>query len=324
MKARLLAAIVLLAIPLGCGWVDDGTSAGEAGRTTSTTATSSTTTVPVLPAPERYVPLPGEPEPEAKRLAAEVVQTIGTYPIGAGDVSTASARVSTLIDPTRILAADALLVPDAASSVEIVYPQLGGLTAAKASVMVVFRQTLLRSEGEQRVVRTADVRLERTEGVWKVTSIESIGGEPPIEPLTASLAGRAVLDSAAIDLPDSARWDIEAGRVDDRVLRLLDELARAHTLSVTVLASGHPYNVFEASYVSNHTVGRGVDIWAVDGEPVVLQQQVGSPVYALVQELLDRGAVTELGSPWDLDGGGSAVSFTNTVHQDHLHLAFDG
>ncbi|MDE0804850.1 MAG: hypothetical protein OSA99_16200 [Acidimicrobiales bacterium] len=252
------------------------------------------------------------------------MQTLGTYPMGAGDVPSASDRVSTLVDPTGIEAAEPLLVPDAASSVEIVYPQLGGLTPVKSSVMVVFRQTLLRADGEQRVTRTADVRLDRTDGSWTVTSIDSIGGDSPSEPTVVSPAGKSVLDSATIDLPDSARWDIEAGRIDDRILRLLVELARAHTLSVTVLASGHPYNVFEASSVSNHTLGRGVDIWAVDGEPVVLQQHAGSPVQALVQGLLDRGAVTELGSPWDLDGAGSSISFTNTVHEDHLHLAFDG
>ena len=48
------------------------------------------------------------------------------------------------------------------------------------------------------------------------------------------------------------------------------------------------------------------------------------PLHQLVEELLARGAVTELGSPWDLDGVGSGASFTNVVHQDHLHLAFDG
>ena len=65
-----------------------------------------------------------------------------------------------------------------------------------------------------------------------------------------------------------------------------------------------------------------MDIWAVDGLPVVAQRVTGSVVRGLVQELMTLG-VTEIGSPWDLDGPGGA-SFTNVVHQDHLHVAFDG
>lgn len=321
---RVLAAVLVAATFLAACSLGGGSSASSTPRSTDQATTTETApAVPVLPAPAPYVPLPGEPEPEAKRLAAGVLQAIGTYPFGAGDVPGATERAGEGIDPTLIAAAANLLVPDAAASVEIVYPQLGGLTADKASVMVVFRQTLRRTaDDDDSVVRTADVRLGRVGETWTVTSIESMGGEPPLAP-TLSPVGEAVLDNQRIELPDSARWDIEAGRIDDRVLQLLGALSTSRSLSVTVLASGHPYNVFESASVSNHSVGRGVDIWAVDGVPVIEQRDPSGALHQLVEDLLARGAVTELGSPWDLDGVGAGVSFTNTVHQDHLHLAFD-
>ena len=105
----------------------------------------------------------------------------------------------------------------------------------------------------------------------------------------------------------------------DAVLDAMLLLARDHSFSVTVLATGHPSEVFETPSVSNHTEGRGVDIWAVDGVPVVAQRTDGSVVEVMVRELLGAG-VTEIGSPWDIDGPGGP-SFTNVVHQDHLHVA---
>lgn len=272
-------------------------------------------------APDRYAPLPGEPVPEVKQLAADVLQSIGTYDVGGGTAAAASQRLAGRGKPSVVEAAAPLLVPSAASAVDIIYPQLGGLTDTEASVMVVFRHRVLLRADKQSVTRTADVRLVRGSAGWSVTAIASLGGNPvSVGALTP--AAREVLESERLELPDTARWDVEAGRIDDRVLDLLTRLAASHTVRVTVLATGHPHNVFATPSVSNHTVGRGVDVWSVDGQPVVLQRDSSGPLHKLVAELLAEG-ITELGSPWDLDGPGVGPSFTNTVHQDHLHLAFD-
>lgn len=315
------ALLSVLLVLSACSTSDTAGAPATDSRASSTTSTSAPT--PSLPLPATYEPLPGEPVPEAKSLAARVVQTIGTYPVGGGTAENAASRLGGTVDPSLIDAALPLLDATAASSTEIVYPQLGGLTDTEASVMVVFRQRLASSTDQWEVTRTADVRLTLTPEGWAASGIASIGGEPPPDPAPLSAAARDVLATKAIDLPDSARWDIEAGRIDDRVLQLLLRLAQEHTLGVTVLATGHPDRVFGASSVSNHTVGRGVDVWSVDGQPVVAQRDVGGPLHALVQQLVDSMATTELGSPWDLDGVGRGASFTNTVHQDHLHLAFD-
>jgi len=316
------ALLSVLLVLTACSGSDTAGAPATDSRASSTTSTSAPT--PSLPLPATYEPLPGEPVPEAKSLAARVVQTIGTYPVGGGTAENAASRLGGTVDPSLIDAALPLLDPTAASTSEIVYPQLGGLTDTEASVMVVFRQRLASATDQWEVTRTADVRLTRTPAGWAASAIASIGGEPPPDPVPLSAAARDVLATEAIDLPDSARWDIEAGRIDDRVLQLLLRLAQEHTLGVTVLATGHPERVFGAASVSNHTVGRGVDVWSVDGQPVIAQRDAGGPLQALVQQLVDSMATTELGSPWDLDGVGRGASFTNTVHQDHLHLAFDG
>lgn len=253
-------------------------------------------------------------------MATEFLQAVGTYEKGGGNAKALATRLAGLpADPA--VAVGRLLVPTAASAVEIVYPQLGGLTEDAASIMVVFTWRLLEDDRETSVVRTADVRLRREAGAWRVTGVESLGGEPTGSPEITPLA-QAVLANDRLDLPDSARWDIEAGRIGDEILQVLQDLSQQHTLRVAVLASGHPHNVFESEYVSNHTEGRGVDIWAIDDTPIVSLRDPNGPLPALVQGLVAQG-ITEVGSPFDVDGPGGA-SFTNTVHQDHLHIAFDG
>jgi len=324
LTGRLLAALSALLLLTACSQTETTRPAPSRAPAPAPSTTSTTEPAPELPQPPVYEPVAGEPVPEVKSLAANLLQTIGTYPIGGGTVEEAVQRLDGSVDLSVVQAALPLLDPAAASSTEIIYPQLGGLTDSDASVMVVYRQRLAADTDEREVTRTADVRLTRTPQGWTVSAIASTGGGPPPNQNPRSPVAEAVLTTDAIDLPDSARWDIEAGRIDDRVLWLLSRLAEEHTLGVTVLATGHPEHVFGTSSISNHTVGRGVDVWSVDGQPVIAQRAVGSPLRALVQQLVDSRATTELGSPWDLDGVGRGASFTNTVHQDHLHLAFDG
>lgn len=318
MRRRATALLALLSLTLAACTASD---AGAPNSSEATEPSTTTTTEVTLPPPTPYQPLDGEPAPDAKKVASDALQAVGTYDEGAGTVAGAVQRLGALGDPAAVDAAAGLLVPDASSTVEIVYPQLAGLTDTQASVMVVARHRLLREGEETSVTRTVDVRLVRGQAGWTVSTFASLGGDPVPAP-AISPSARAVLDSDAIDMPDSARWDIEAGRIDDRVLDLLLEIAEKHTLSVAVFASGHPLNVFGSASVSNHTEGRAVDIWAVDGVAVVSQRDPAGALHALVSELVASEAVTELGAPWDLDAG-AGVSFANTVHQDHLHLAFD-
>jgi hypothetical protein len=106
--------------------------------------------------------------------------------------------------------------------------------------------------------------------------------------------------------------------VDDALLAILDRLAAAHVLDVTVLRTGHPREVFGTGRTSNHTRGRAVDIWRVDGRPVV---GPGTP-RALLREVMvlaGRLGATEVGGPFDVNGSGPGF-FSDDVHRDHLHV----
>lgn len=320
MTFRPFTALFAVALLAGC------TASGGNGRPPTSSSSSASSSVPVttvnLEPAVRYRPLPGEPEPEAKQAAADVLQAMTTFSAGPDPASAVATALGGLGAPVALVGEAApLLVSGAASAGDIVYPQLGGLTGQAASVMVVLRQRLLEGGVLRSVVRTIDVRLARNGQAWIVTGIESVGGAPPDPAPPPSPIAAPVLANSKIDLPDSARWDIIAGTIDDRVLRVLAKLGTDHQLAITVLATGHPHEVFGSGHLSNHTGGRAVDLWAVDGRPVVEQRDPVGPLAVLARSLLADG-VTELGGPWDLDGPGGA-SFTNTVHQDHLHVGFD-
>lgn len=288
---------------------------------TSTSAPTTTTTAPLLPPAELYAPATGEVEPDAKAAAAAVLQKVLTYEVDGGTAEEARRRLEGA--PAAPEIADRLaplLRPDSASEADIVYPQLGGFTGTKASIMTVTRLRMLKGANVETVTRTLDVRVENRQGLWTVVDVASLGGDPVARPMVLSDPERVVLDHPQIDLPDSARWDIHAGRIADRVLLVLASIADSQPVGVTVLSTGHPVEVFGTTSVSNHIPGRAVDLWKI-GVPVIDQRQPDGALRPLVQRLLAEG-VTELGAPFDLDGPGGA-NFANLVHQDHLHVAFD-
>lgn len=244
-----------------------------------------------LPEVEAYRPAPGEPAPSVKRAAARHLENLLNR------------------DPREQVA-------------QVVYPQLGGLTRTRASVMAVTRIHRREPGRLTSTTRVIDVRLAKSGGTWSVRSIASTGGEPP-STANASAIGRKVLRTARLRLPDSVRWDILRGTIDDRVLRMLLKLSTDHVLWVTVLSTGHPRNVFDRKTVSNHTKGRAVDIWAIDGTTVAtFARRTGEsgPARKLMRRALAEDS-DEVGGPWAFATGDGAT-FTNTVHKDHLHIGF--
>lgn len=338
LAGSVLTALITFAL-VGCGGSTTTSavpaSSAQTGSTRPSTAspsgsTSTATSAPVtptttgdpLPSVKPYNPLPSEQEPEVKATAARFLELVSTYELGGGSLTATQNRLATAQLPPELAREVTRLLDDAAASVgEIIYPQLAGLTGSQASVMALLRQTSQRAGGEATTVtRSIDVRLERAADGWRVTGVTSDGGAPPDSSAPPPLP-QQVLDSARLSMSDSARWDVASGRIDDRLLRLVLTLAETYTLDITVFATGHPANVFGEMSVSNHTEGRGIDIWAVDGQPVIGAASDG-PATAAVVAALQLGA-TEVGSPWDVDGPGGP-SFANALHADHLHLAFDG
>lgn len=230
-----------------------------------------------------------------------------------------------LSDSVLAEAARALYVPGAESAVRVVYPQLGGLDPhddpTTGSIMVVVEQHLRRDSVDLMLSRCVDVRVVRTDGptgehTWLVSGIEDTSGEPVAPPVVLSDQARRVLDHQNIDLPDSVRWDIYDGIVDRRILEAMTDLADQNPIRVTTCMRGHPINVFGTSGRSAHSVGRAVDIWAIDDKPVVQQHEIDSVVYDVSRRLYEGNQIHRLGSPWSFGSG----SWTDPVHQDHLHL----
>ena len=337
-RGPVLAAALAFAV---AGCADDGAGRGDPTRsvaapkpgltaTSTTTTTAPTTTAPATPAPSpaglpaaaAWEPTEAESFPDVKRAAARVAEAITTYPQDSTPASVA-ASVAERGDLTRAgLQRDIAPVVDAgAPSVgEVVYPQMSGHTATSAGVMVLVRQRVRRPAGSlDAVTRVIDVRLTRdtSRRAWRVSEIAGVGGRATPRPRGLPPQAARALDHPDLFLPDSARWDIFRGEIDPALLGALADAADRSPISVLVLRSGHPRNVWATARPSAHAAGHAADIHAVAGRLVVRQRGAGSAAHALAGDLVDAGA-EQVGSPWDLAAGRRA--FTDAVHEDHLHL----
>ncbi len=258
---------------------------------------------------------------ELKRVACGVALTLTTYDAGATPAQTARRVTADPIRRARLeRSAQPLCRAGWWSSGRVVYPQIGGLTGDRASVMVVVRREA-GTESDPACVetRTLDIRLVRIDGAWVFDRLASAGGTAIERPADLSAPARAVLDDPRIELPDTARWDIYRGDVTPSLLRLMSAVADRGPYGVVVLRTGHPRYVFGTTRLSQHTVGQAVDLYRVRRSLVVERTASGAP-RTLARWLCGRADLGQLGCPWKLtDGGGR--SFSDTVHQDHLHIA---
>lgn len=266
-----------------------------------------------------------EVHPDVKREAARIAQALTTY-LPNETPETIVGRIARSETARKQLLADAapLLVPGARSAGTVVYPQLGGRPTDRASVMVVVRQQLHASGQEQpkTVTRTLDIRLQRVNQMWQFERLPSAGGQPPTDTRKLSATAQAVLADRRITLPDSARWDIQRGGVSEGLLKTMLAMAGQAPYAVAVITSGHPHEVFGTNRTSRHTHGRAVDVYSIGGQLVIEQRGENTLAHRTARWLFGQG-VSELGSPWAFDAYGGR-SFTDVVHQDHLHVGVGG
>lgn len=256
---------------------------------------------------------------QVKEVAARFVQRVGSWT--AATAADPAARLAAAGYPADLVPMAGTLVttPARQASTTIVYPQYGGLTATSASVMVLARQSLLLTGGERVRELLLDVRVAlAADGSWAVTPVVDPPRPAPAPALKGgpTALGRAVLANPRIRIPGPGRADITGRRVGDPILAVLDRLSRTRTLDVQVLVSGHPGTVFPTRRVSNHTVGRAVDVRAIDGAPVVAIPR-NDPRLAEFMIAAGRAGATEVGGPIVPPGRGF---FSDAVHQDHFHL----
>lgn len=275
------------------------------------------------PLEDGYVVHEGEIEPAAKQIAADIAYALTTYEESDDPRDRFSAIAGSEGVDLLAAAGEPLTHPGLWSRGEVVYPQLGGLGDERASVMVMTRQTVGSASGpEFSVVRTMDIRLVAGESGWRFDALASAGGVFD-RPGDLTLA-HAVASDPRIEMPDSARLDILAGEISPVLLELMADLAEVTPYGITVMATGHPYHVFATDRISHHAIGRAIDIYRVAGLRVVDDRGEDSITRVLVDWLYARPDVAQVGSPWDVDGPEERRSFTDVVHQDHIHIAVVG
>ena len=275
------------------------------------------------PIPSRFEPTINEPQPDAKRLGAEIAHLITNYETDSTlDDVLATLPPASVVDGMRA-EVDLVHHPDMWSRGTVEYVQLGGHRGGRISNIIVIRQELGvdgSSEPQRTETRVMEVRLAGDESTgWSLETIASAGGAPAERPADLSATAAAVVDHERIDLPDTAAWDIYRGLINRQLLEVMLDIADRTPYSVVVLQTGHSYNVFGTDRVSNHSVGRAVDIYKLESELVVDSHATFSEFYALSEWIVSRYDIREFGSPW-LFPDAVAHTFTDQVHHDHLHI----
>lgn len=150
----------------------------------------------------------------------------------------------------------------------------------------------------------------------------------------AEQAGRIALAAPA------QQQEIDRGLIDDRILALLVQASRTHTLQVNSLRLSHAATVQDelgTPAPSNHAYGRSADISAVDGVPC-RRETTGAPYRTLLDNPVPPGppgpclrlaleleavqgtlALGEVIYYWRVPGP-TGVSLPN--HDDHVHIGY--
>ena len=156
---------------------------------------------------------------------------------------------------------------------------------------------------------------------WYVDKVLAEAAAYEAAPVAGSADARALVAHPNLSLTPGARQDLLEGVVDQRVVDLLAWAVERHTISVSVLKSGHSKFVAATDRISNHWYGRGVDIYAVDGEAVNPTSSAARAFAIAVADLSAPARPTEIGLPWAELTGRPGV-FSDASHQGHLHLGW--
>lgn len=275
------------------------------------------------PHAEPWEPTANEPQPDAKRMGALVAHLITNY-----EADSSLADVLATLPPASLIdglvsEVDVVHHPGLWSRGTLEYVQNGGHLNGRISLIVVIRQDIGfagTSESQHTETRVMEVRLARdAANEWSLETIATTGGVPAERPADLSDVASAVVDHDRIDLPDTAAWDIYRGFIDRQLLQVMLDIAERTPYSVVVMQTGHSYNVFGTERVSNHSVGRAVDIYKLETDVVVDSHDTSSAFHALAEWIVARHDIREFGSPWRFPDA-VAHTFTNEVHHDHLHI----
>jgi len=157
------------------------------------------------------------------------------------------------------------------------------------------------------------------------TYIQALGTQTILTGLDASRdqLQQQVLNDSRVQIYPAGRGDVASGKVDVRVLTIIEYLAQANgEVSVSCLISGHSlYVAGRPGVVSAHIYGRAVDISAVDNVPILGHQGPGTITERTIRQILALPASVEplqvislmtLGGP----------SFALADHYNHIHIGY--
>jgi hypothetical protein len=157
------------------------------------------------------------------------------------------------------------------------------------------------------------------------TYIQALGTDTILRGLDASRAElqQQVLHDSRVHVYPGGVGDIEAGRVDVRILAMIEYLAQANgEVTVTCLISGHSYFVHgRPGVVSAHVYGRAVDIGAVAGISILGNQGAGTITERAIRQILALPSSVEPAQVISLMALGGP-SFALADHYNHIHIGY--
>ncbi len=133
---------------------------------------------------------------------------------------------------------------------------------------------------------------------------------------------KRVLADEDLDIYECGREDIASGRIDRRILAMLEYLStRGYKLTITSLECGHGY-LTSSGNVSEHSTGTAVDIAVINGVPVTGHQGPGTPTDELIHEVLRLQGTMHPHQVISLEDLPGETSFALPDHYDHVHVGY--
>jgi Transglycosylase SLT domain len=168
---------------------------------------------------------------------------------------------------------------------------------------------------------------------WKLleaTAIYRAKGKSPF----ASLSGagvlllskealqKRVLADKGLEIYECGREDIAGGRIDRRVLAVLEYLrTKGFKLTITALECGHSL-LTTSGNVSEHSTGDAVDIAVINGTPVTGHQGPGTMTDELIKDVLQLQGTMQPHQVISLEDLPGETSFALPDHYDHVHIGY--
>jgi len=169
---------------------------------------------------------------------------------------------------------------------------------------------------------------------WKLLEATAIYRARGKNPLTTQLNGagvlllpkealqRRVLADKRLEIYGCGRTDIASGRIDRRVLAVLEYLAsKGFSLRISALECGHGY-LTSSGNVSEHSSGDAVDIPEINGVPVTGHQGPGTLTDELIHAVLQLQGTMHPHQVISLEDLPGETSFAMADHYDHVHIGY--